>query len=204
MRILIFAITFLLITLSAEAKKIEGKIIYEDHTEEVVFDVPMRSGSIKYIKIQSGITYFDHENNEKVVLPQDAKEIRFNYKGDAIVLISFNTEHENGGHYLINHNEPYSFVHRKQNGKLKLYDHESYLQHESRYSNNNSGKTLELNLYMQVGDGPLKYVMKRGFDRFISRILKDCPEVVELVNNKHFKRKHLEEIVDYYNSHCGD
>ena len=204
MRVLIFAITFLFITFSTKAKKLNGEIIYEDHTEKVVFDVPVSSGKINFLKLQLGVTYFDNEDHEKVILPQDAKEIHFNYKGEEIVLISFNTNYENGGHYLINYNEPYCFVHRKRNGKLKLYDHRSYEDIETPNTTHSTGKTFVYSLYLQVGDGPLKYVRKRGFEWFISRLLEDCPEVVELVKSKHYKRKHLDKIIDYYNTHCND
>ncbi|MEZ4852991.1 hypothetical protein [Flavobacterium sp.] len=41
-----------------------------------------------------------------------------------------------------------------------------------------------------------------SFKKFINNYFKDCQKLISKVENKEFKKKNLEEIVEFYNSNC--
>ena len=45
---------------------------------------------------------------------------------------------------------------------------------------------------------------KRGFNKTSKKVFKDCPKIIEMIENKEFKRtKDVENIIDYYYENCG-
>jgi len=41
-----------------------------------------------------------------------------------------------------------------------------------------------------------------SFKNKIRKFFSDCPELVEKINDKIFKRKHIEEVIEYYKLNC--
>ncbi|MFD0963317.1 hypothetical protein ACFQ1O_04795 [Pseudofulvibacter geojedonensis] len=44
----------------------------------------------------------------------------------------------------------------------------------------------------------------KNFKKAMSEYVKDCNELVVKIQNKEYKKKHLEQIVEYYNSNCSN
>ena len=42
----------------------------------------------------------------------------------------------------------------------------------------------------------------RGYRRAVRKFFNDCPELLEKVKNKEFKRKHVIETIEFYNQNC--
>ena len=82
----------LLFSFQLQAIKKEGKILYENDTIDVIFEIPLRlfSQEPNYKKIQYKITYFDSRGGKKVLKSGDAREIRFSYENDQIRMLSRN------------------------------------------------------------------------------------------------------------------
>lgn len=45
--------------------------------------------------------------------------------------------------------------------------------------------------------------ISKNFKKTASAYFKDCPELVEKINNKTYKKTHIEEVIKFYNSNCG-
>ncbi len=43
----------------------------------------------------------------------------------------------------------------------------------------------------------------KNFKKAITNFVKDCPTLVSKIKNKEYKKKHLREIVEYYNNKCN-
>lgn len=78
-RISILITIGLILTFKLEAKKIEGKIFFENDTIDVIFNIPFKFFTQKpnYSKLQKKVKYFDSTVKSIKLLPDDAEEIRF-------------------------------------------------------------------------------------------------------------------------------
>lgn len=56
----------------------------------------------------------------------------------------------------------------------------------------------EATFFLSFGSIPPK-----RFKKVVRDYFKDCPALVEKVNNKEFKKKHMDEIVAFYNQNCN-
>ena len=45
-------------------------------------------------------------------------------------------------------------------------------------------------------------IFSKNFKKAGSDYFADCPELVEKIQNKEYKKKHLEKVVRYYNKNC--
>jgi hypothetical protein len=72
------------------AIKKEGKIFYENHTIDVIFEIPLRlfSQGPNFKNMQRKMQYYDSLGNKKVLKPEQAKEIRFYYKNAEVRMLS--------------------------------------------------------------------------------------------------------------------
>ncbi len=47
------------------------------------------------------------------------------------------------------------------------------------------------------------YIPPQSFNNVVAEFFKDCPQLIQKVENRVYKKKHFMEIVEYYNSQCG-
>src|SRR6187399_3226269 len=90
MRYVLFITAFVAISFHARGSKIKGVIIAQGQSREVTFDikVPLLGDEPNFERLQYKVKYYS-ENGKKLTLrPDDADEIRFEYKGMNVRMIS--------------------------------------------------------------------------------------------------------------------
>lgn len=86
--------------------------------------------------------------------------------------------------------DPLVLPDRKQNSERVVFDPEFKASTEEAYYVSNSNTELIIRLE------------KENYDMILKQILKDCPEVTDLIGKKKFRFNRLENIVSTYNETC--
>lgn len=191
---------------SSEAEKIKGKIIFQDDTVDVTFNIPVNllTQTPNYEKLQYRVKYFDKNGRKKKLKPDQAKEIQFRYNNENVRMLSMvNTV--GGGSNMFSFN-PNIFLKLEVDGELKMYSH-YVTQHTPGMYNATTGMspgyTYSFDRYLlQKGDSELKKPKALGFRKDMMEYFSDCPTLVQQIDNKAFKKADLEAIVIFYNSQC--
>lgn len=206
MRFLFFLLVTLSFSFSLEAKKIKGKIVFESETIEVTFNIPMRSFSVgpNYEKLQYRVKYYDRNGKSISIRPTEAKEFVFRYLGSDIRMISVRNHFGSGNPPP---SRPRIFLKLEVEGKVNMYSYYSTQSSPGIYNPSTGlstgGMTYSVERYvLQKGDGNLWQPRALTFRKDLVDYFKDCPDLVEKVEAKFFRKDDLEAIVMYYNSRC--
>lgn len=207
MRRYFFIIALALISLHAYGKKIQGVIISNGKSKQVTFDikVPLLADEPNFERIQYKVRYYDESGKKQTLRPDDADEIRFDYLGMEVRMIScVNTL--GGGNIFSTSSR--IFLKLEIDGPLKLYRF-YFKQSTPGYYGGAGGAfspgatyTVD-NLIFQKGNGPLKQPRTLGWKKDMLDYFRDCPALSELIESKDLRRKEIEAIVLYYNRNCG-
>jgi hypothetical protein len=191
-KIFVIIILGLIFTSKIDAKDIEGKIILENETLNVILKIPMKAMTNKpnFYKLQDGITYYTSEGKEKKITGKEAKEIQFEHKGETCRMISSN-------HYNTAWKYRAMFLKIDIEGELSLYSH-----YALGYNSNGGYEVVHeylLNKY-NVFDSPKELGRFGMIDYF-----KDCPLLSKKIENRELKirQKKISEIVKFYNANCN-
>lgn len=207
MRKLIFiTVIGLIFTLRLEAKKIEGQIFNKNDTVNVTMNIPIKffTQEPNYEKLQYKIKYFDSTGVKKVLRPEDAVEIRFTYEYEKIRMLSRQNTLGLGNIFSMSSN---IFLRIEIDGDLKLFNY-YYTQSSPEMYNASTGITTGGYSYsvekyiLQKGDGELKRPKGLAFKKDMIEYFSDCPELVDKIESKDFRKNDLESIVRFYNSNC--
>lgn len=216
MRKIFTLITIVLIfTFKLEAKKIEGKIILEDDTIDVTFNIPINFLTQKpnYLQLQNKVKYFDSNGNKIILRPEDAKEINFNYANEDVRMLSRFNSLSFGNIFSMNKT---IFLKLEIDGKLKLFTY-YYSEKPGNFSSPSSmpgGVSGGLSLGISIGSiqdkcsilqkeyGELKSPKLWTFKKDMAKYFSDCPAIVEKLDNPYIDSNSLELLVNYYNSNC--
>jgi hypothetical protein len=78
------------ISIHTNAKKLAGLIIANGKTREVTFDikVPLLGDEPNFLRLQQKVTYYDESGKKKILRPDEADEIQFDYDGMVVRMIS--------------------------------------------------------------------------------------------------------------------
>lgn len=206
MKAYIITAIVMLFTLSLQAKKIEGKIVFENETVNVVFNIPiiMLQDAPNYQKIQQRVQYYDAVGKKQTLWPEDAKEIQFTYGQENVRMISV-VNSIGLGNPLASSNQ--IFLKLEIDGHLKLY---SYFYSQSSPGMVNpatgimgGGYSYNMDRYvLQKGDGELKKIKGASFKKDMSEYFSDCPSLAQKIENKEFRKDDLESMVNIYNAEC--
>jgi hypothetical protein len=205
-RIYLLLIFSLILTFKLEGKRIEGKIIFENDTLFVTFNIPFKSfgQEIYYEKLQSKIKYYNASGDIIVLKPDKAKEIQFKYKSDNVRMLSRNNTLGLGSIFSTNSN---IFLKLEIDGRLKLFNY-FFTQRSPGTYNATTGMTTGGFTY-----GMEKYILQKEEDALFRPIsltfrkdmveyFRDCPALVERIENKDFRMSDLGSIVSFYNLNC--
>jgi hypothetical protein len=203
-------ITFMVASLYAEAKKIKGIIIVNNESHEVTFDikVPLFHGEPNFERLQYKVRYYDENGKRQTLRPDKADEIRFNYDGKEVRMISCSTRL---GDTEINSARKRIFLKLEIEGQLRLYRY-YYVDYKSTYNNTSPtgagsavpATSIDDIFIFQKGGGPLKQPETMRFKKDMLEYFKDCPQLQDLIESKDFRRKEIEAIVLFYNHNCGE
>ena len=192
----------------AEGRKIPGRIVDNNgNTMNVTFNVPFGflSSTPNYEKIQFRIAYFDEANNKKVLKPDQARQISFTHSGEEIVMMSRVNTLDGG---TIFNTPTHIFLRLQIDGKLKLFNYYSSSYSPGMY-NAGTGFTSAGHMYsfsnfvLQLGEKEPLHPRGIGFRKEMMAYLRDCPDVVSLIESRELRRGDLEAIVMLYNKKCS-
>lgn len=205
-RIGLLIIIGLILSFKSEAKKIEGKILFENDTISVTFNIPIKffSQEPNFEKLQYKVKYFDSEGNKIIIRPDQAKEIQFSYVFENIRMIS---RHNSLGLGNIFSKSSNIFLRLEADGNLKLFNY-YYTQSSPGMYNGATGTMTGGYSYsvegfiLQKGDGELKRPKGLTFKKDMIEYFSDCPALVEKIENKVFRKNDMAAIVTFYNTNC--
>jgi hypothetical protein len=196
----------LMIANETEAKKIEGKVLFKNDTLDVIFKIPINifSKEINFEKLQYKIKYIDSAKNTVVIKSNQAEEIRFLYQDEEVRMLSRYTndrlENVFSNNYKI-------FLKLEIDGKIKLF---KYYQTESSPVMYNSSSDLITEgisyqvdkCFLQKDSQELIRIKGLTFRKDMMEYFSDCHDVFQKIENKEYRKKDIETIVNYYNSYC--
>ena len=202
---LLIVIGFIL-TFNANAKRLKGIIILEDDTLGVTFRIPVTlfAHEIEFEKIQRKIKYFDTAGKKSVIKPDQAEEIRFYYKNKEIRLLSRFIALRLHDLFSKNH---YYFLKLEMDGKLKLlryyYTEDSPEVYEASSDVMITGQSYTVSKYiLQKSDEELFMPRTLAFRKDMMKYFQDCPELINMIENRKYRKRDMVNIARYYNSYC--
>ncbi len=180
-----------------EITTVKGQIITYIYTIDVKFLVYIDPSDHKIIKrtLQNRIHYIDNAGNRMKLKPNQADEVRFKYQNEEYRLISLPNDFGLISPFFSN---PRIFLYLVKDGKLKLYDF-YYLQ-----NTNGMGESTAHRLYLQLDNNAVRYFPHFIFKIELKKYLNDCPRLIEEIEKDNVNMKELDEIVDFYNTNCGN
>jgi predicted Zn-ribbon and HTH transcriptional regulator len=200
-RIYLLMVIGLMFAWKLEAKKMEGKILFDHDTLAVTFNIPVNFFSQEpiYEKLQYKVKYYDTAGKKIVLKPDQAKEIQFQYEGKTVRMLSRNNSTGWANSTL--------YLKLEIDGNLKLFNY-YYTQNSPGMYNSSTGTTTGSYSYgvekymLQKADGELKRPKGLTFKKDMVEYFSDCPALIEKIESKDFRKNDLEFIVNFYNSNC--
>jgi hypothetical protein len=217
-----FIFLFLLSVFPADAKFIKGKIVRETDTLEVTFDIPVNTTTrdVIYKKLINKIKYISNIGVKGIIRPDQAKEIRFNYMNNDVILVSILNSLNLGGYgSKIN-----VFLKLEIDGKVKMYSYSGNaggggMGYAPAYSGGygggysggymmvgNSGgySSAKITYILQNEEGEMVKEKQISKKEALFKFLKDCSAVKQRFENKEFYLEELWSVVALYNNSCGN
>lgn len=200
-RIYLLIVIVLVSACKLEAKKIEGKILFDNDTIVVTFNIQVDffTREPNYKKLQYKIKYYDATGKKIVLRPGQAKEIQFQHGGKTVRMLSRSNSLRLGNSNI--------YLKLEIDGTLKLFNY-YYTQSSPGMYNSSTGTTTGNYSYgvekyiLQRGDGELKRPKGLTFKKDMVEYFSDCPALIEKIESKAFRKNDLEFIVNFYNSNC--
>jgi len=188
--------------------KVNGYFITNDgDTVRTVFLVPVRmlSNSLTWEKLQWKVRYSDQDNQAHNLMPDQASEFCFTYRGIPVRFLSRkNTIKASNSGF---NPAPKIFLRLILDGTLKLfrfYEYSGYTESTPASPDpvmNESPSWEEVNI-LQKNNEDLFRSGNGFFRKDMREYFSDCPDLAEKINNRTYKPEDLERIVKEYNETC--
>ena len=195
---------FLLISFSANCKKIPGYII--THEADTLFtlmkvSVGWFSGNPSFNALQSKVIYYTEDGKKQVLRPADAREVGIIYKGDTTRFLS--RPNNLAISTSLFHDDGYIFLKLEEDGLVKLFSYEVQ-NHSGGFGAAgavaSAAITYSYDRYvLQYNKLPLQQVRGISFRRDMMEFFSDCPELVEKIDQRIYRKQDLQKIVKEYN-----
>ncbi len=181
-----------------EAKKIEGQIFYEEDTVSVTLNIPTKllSKELDLEGLQEKIKYFDDSGKKKTLRPRDAREVRFKFNGKEVRMISITNSAKIRS----------SFLKLEIDGPVRLFTYikpEMPGSYDTATGTRNGSAGPEEKDVLQKGDGIIRIISSWTFKKDMTKFFKDCPELAKKIKDKVWRKRDLNQIVNYYNTSCA-
>lgn len=187
------------------SKKIEGYYITTNNEKvNTTFSVAVNllSKEINFEAILFGIKFYDENEKKQKLDLKEVKEIGLDYSGEKIILKCFLNTGNLGTNYI--GDKSYVLLKPIKEDIISVYFYPKTTYSPdfmtsggvSGFSSYDSSVLVRLDGKMvePYGYGSFKNKMKDFFS--------DCPELVKKIDEKTYKRKHLVEIIEYYQDNC--
>lgn len=203
---ILFILLSSLISCQLSAAKCPGFIVRNADTMAVTFKVPLDLfGHPSFSRIQYKIKYIDSTGTH-TLFPGNAGAIQFTNNGITYRMLSKpNVFHKPTPAFLhAGHKKSdtkYLFLRLIIEGRMSMYSY-YYFNGRGGSKSNNMG-TQEKNYIARKNEDFHSFDFM-GFKDTMIEYLGDCPALQKRVENKTYGYSNLEDIVQYYNEHCGE
>jgi len=199
-KIFLLVVFALILSSKLQAKKVEGKILFENGTIDVTFDIPVDlfTKELLFESIQYRIKYVDSTGKNIILKPSDAKEIRFKYDFENVRMISM--QNSLGLGHLLSKTD-YIFLKIEIDNKLKLFKFYEKNTISSGGGTTGGSYTTE-RIILQKRNEELKMIRNSKFKKEMPEYFSDCPKLAEKIEKKEYQIDDMDIIVRYYNSTC--
>ncbi|MFN8283977.1 MAG: hypothetical protein U0U67_12230 [Chitinophagales bacterium] len=206
--LIISVFTFLFIQL-AKAEKIKGFYVTNNHdTIKALLKIPYNatfSIDFNFVKMQREMEYINDAGEKITFTPKDILAYGFEYydereeKDDTMLFVSKKNIFYKPTDF--SDNDSTIFLMQLVKGKLNLYNYYSINSVSVGFntSNNVQHSTPVLEFQNQI---PFTYNSFK-FKTEMAKYLADCPLVLQKIEEKNYKNKHLHIVVELYNGLCG-
>jgi hypothetical protein len=192
------------------ARQVKGTIIFENDTLNTMLKIPVYgiAGPPNYLKIQYKIKYYDENQAIKTLRPENAKEVRFTFKGEKIRMLSKSNANGIGGFSLTSSTGIFlKVVELEVEGQVKLFN--VYITEVGPAviigtggASPGSSANMSKKYVLEKTNGKLFRVRSLSFKRDMMTYFSDCPTLVEKIKKKEFRMRDLKMIVEFYNDRC--
>ncbi|MFC2151023.1 hypothetical protein ACFLSE_00730 [Bacteroidota bacterium] len=192
----------LLITSCLPGSMIEGKIILENDSLNVSFNIPARTFKDEphFEEMQYEISFINEEGEVKTLSPNELKAIEFSYNNSMYKMVSVKNTFEDSKltHLLLK---------LEIDGPLKLYSYWNKGSSSTMYNPANGGvsggrNTTEKTFMLQKENDKPFPVKTLSFKKRMINYFNDCPELCTKIESQEFRKRDIKAIVNYYNSSC--
>ncbi len=206
---ILFSLLFILSSNALLAKDIKGIIITKTNdTLHVTFTVSISffTQEPNLQKMQWKVKYLDSTNTKQILRPADAKEVSFSYEGETIRMISL--KNNLGLSRSIFTEDSCVFLKLVIDGKLRLYNYYYTQSSGGGYYNSTAGMYTGGGSYtaetfiLQKNTSELFQSGSMSFKKDMIKYFSDCPAIVKKLEDKTYRRKDVELIVNEYNKDC--
>jgi hypothetical protein len=200
--------------LDAFAHKVKGQIIFPTDTISVTFKIPTYgSNQINFKRLQKRIKYINSTGEKKILKPEDAVEVRFNYKNKSHRMVSLPLSGDLQKYIPMMYKG--IFLNVLIDGKVKLlydYNYSKYRTLSGQKYNNfrlsgvGSSEIIGSKsggYIIKKNDGRIICPEKKDFQHKMAEYFADCPELVSLINQRKMDFDYLQFIINFYNKNCG-
>ena len=190
MKNLLISLGLILVLISqANAAKLKGLVCLRYDTIQVSLDIPLSFSSkqIRFDKMQMGIRCFDPEGKIRTIGPGDWIEIRFNYMGEQVRMISVPNTLSLGAYPYAN--ADFIFLKLRTEGRLRVFDYYRPL--------------AVVTTVLQKKLGYLRMPTSLNFKKKMQGYFDDCPVLDEKIRSKEWGYNDLAKVISYYNESCN-
>ena len=195
----------LILPFQLQAKKAEGKILFENDTVDVIFEIPFRpfSQEPNYMKLQYKLRYYDSLGEINTLKPGEAREIGFYHENVWIRMLSRPNTLAIEDVYSFKSD---IFLKLELDGEIKLFSYYTTNSFPGAF-NPSTGSSVtytdKVEKYvLQKGNNELKQPKSLSFRKDMAAYFHDCPDLSFKIENHEFGKKDLHAIIRFYNSNC--
>jgi hypothetical protein len=192
--IILFAIclsTFISVSALAKEKEVEGYYIRRASTKKVRTTFYFTGKKPSVIDMQKGVDFMDDRGKKRLLLPTEADEFGFIYKGDTILMRSV---------YDNLHAQTDLFLQVLADGVVSCYTYYSYSYSATGLNSPPVVASAAASSILQHSNGELVTIRSTFFRKDMSDFFADCPALVEKINKG--PRKTITEYAKEYNRTC--
>jgi hypothetical protein len=195
MKNLFFISCLLFLSVNAFAsKKIEGTLIDSSgQVLKVTFKIPITTleQGVNFFELQKRVIYYNEQGKKMNAWPNEIKEIKFEYQGKTVRMISCSNTIGLGGPFSKNYNLLMELV---VDGPLKLF------RHYDMFSNGRRLYIPEILFILMNPDGILAETHRFAFVEEMTVHVRNCPALVKKIQDREYTYKDMATVVAAYNT----
>ena len=199
MKKLILLVVFLVgLSLQSQARKVKGYFLDNNRdTSYVTFNIhisPPNDVDARYL--HNGLTFWDSNDNERVLKPHQAKEFCFTYNKIDYRFISCQ-DYLNLSKHVVKKSSTYLFLKLEVEGSMRLLSY-TYTQHVGI----DFSYATTILLFQRKNDllfSPKIMAHKKSLVKYFE----DCPQVQDKIKSNYFGKGDEVEMVKTYNNFCS-